>query len=203
MSGFDRVAGFYDRLARLVYGKAIVDAQTCFLSRLSSSRRVLVLGGGSGWWLPQVLKLWPNIRIVYVELSQKMLELAKTRVQNQDQVSFVHGTVDLLQVTDQFDAVITFFYLDLFDQKIIDIEIQKIARFLTPNSRWLAADFVKVQWWHGPMLFLMYRFFRFTTGLNNQHLPDWSGGLQRHGLKQMEVKKFFKSFIEARVYAVP
>jgi tRNA (cmo5U34)-methyltransferase len=51
--GFDRLAPFYDSLARLIIGKGIKQSQLHFLNHLRGQNQgVLVLGGGTGWILP-------------------------------------------------------------------------------------------------------------------------------------------------------
>ena len=45
---FDRVAPYYDRLARLVFGGSIRRAQRHFLSQVPAAARVLLVGGAPG-----------------------------------------------------------------------------------------------------------------------------------------------------------
>ena len=49
-TGWDRIARIYDRLARLVYGRQIVRAQVDLLEHISPGSRVLIVGGGTGWF---------------------------------------------------------------------------------------------------------------------------------------------------------
>jgi tRNA (cmo5U34)-methyltransferase len=51
--GFDRLAPFYDSLARLIIGKGIKQSQLHFLNHLRDKTKLLVLGGGTGWILPR------------------------------------------------------------------------------------------------------------------------------------------------------
>ena len=44
LNNYDRVAGLYDRLSRLVFGKAIILAQRSLLPLMTSPARVLIVG---------------------------------------------------------------------------------------------------------------------------------------------------------------
>ena len=94
-NGFDAVAWYYDRLARIVFGKSICRSQTCFLSTLSSTSNILVLGGGTGWWLKEFLQKKPGCRILYVDASPAMLNLAKKAVGDDKRITFRLGTENL------------------------------------------------------------------------------------------------------------
>ncbi len=54
MNGFNRIAGVYDFLAKLVFGKHIRRSQEHFLKMVIQQNKVLVLGGGSGWILESI-----------------------------------------------------------------------------------------------------------------------------------------------------
>ena len=65
--GFDRVAWFYDGLALLVFGSAQRAAQRAALRGLTLGRpHVLILGGGTGWVLGEVLRRVPAATVLYL-----------------------------------------------------------------------------------------------------------------------------------------
>jgi ubiquinone/menaquinone biosynthesis C-methylase UbiE len=76
-SNYDNSAWFYDRLSRIILGKALIRAQTTFLPYLSlPNSKVLIAGGGTGWILEEIAKVHPSgLHITYVELSEKMMAL--------------------------------------------------------------------------------------------------------------------------------
>ena len=47
-ANYDNSAWFYDRLSRVVYGKAIVRAQVYLLKEIPAGSTVLIAGGGTG-----------------------------------------------------------------------------------------------------------------------------------------------------------
>ena len=86
VNDFNFIAPFYDVLARIVFGNAILKAQTTHLSEINENDQVLILGGGTG-------KLLEHIpfcdRVDYVEKSEKMIRIAKRRLVNRS-VNFVN-----------------------------------------------------------------------------------------------------------------
>ena len=75
---------------------------------------VLFIGGGSGRVLKQLILLKPHLQIDYIDASKKMINRSKTMISNHiHHVNFIHGTQnDIPNI--KYDAILTFFYLDLF-----------------------------------------------------------------------------------------
>ena len=199
--GFDSIAKYYDWLARLVFGSAILNSQTLFLSKIPSSSKILVLGGGAGWWLKEMLFKRPECEILYVEPSAEMLKLAMKSSQD-SRIIFRLGTESSLNSGNEFDVVITFFFLDLFQEKDLQEVIKKVRLSMKPNALWLATDFVRTKWWHSFMLSIMYAFFWLTTGLRNQRLPNWEEVLLESSLEKVDREMFYGSFIMSALYRV-
>jgi tRNA (cmo5U34)-methyltransferase len=197
--GFDRLAPFYDSLARLIIGKGIKQSQLYFLNHLSNKSKLLVLGGGTGWILPHLFKINPELEIHYIDVSKNMIAQARQKMPAANKIQFIVGTSD--NITDRdFDCVITNFYLDLFDNATLNVLVPQIKGSLLPDAYWLATDFVSVARWHRLMLWLMYRFFRLTTGLRNLQLPEWQVRLANAGGTLIDQKQFSRNFIKAVVF---
>ena len=200
--GFDAVAGYYDRLARIVFGKSILLSQTYFLGTISPTSRVLVVGGGTGWWLKEFLHQKPGCRILYIDVSSEMLSRAMKSVGDDKRITFRLGTEDSIKETNEFDAVLTFFFLDLFSDEKLRSVIAKIKVALKPNAYWLVSDFINTTWWHAYLLSIMYSFFRISTGLRNKSLSDWPGLLLESNFRLQEHKMFFGRFIKSGLYKI-
>lgn len=201
LNGFDRIAFIYDFLARLVYGRDIVDSQECFLERVNDHSKILMVGGGSGWLLVSLLRKKPNCKIWYIEASEQMIGLAKKKVEAGQTVNFIHGTEQNIQPSPTYDAVITNFYLDLFADEQLHQVVGKIRGSMKPGSLWLATDFVRGQpWWQKAMLNTMYFFFRITCGLESHRLPEWNKSLTEAGAREIDSRFFYKGFIKAALY---
>lgn len=201
LEGFNTIAPVYDALARLVYGKSIVNAQTQYLPLLKNSKHVLVLGGGSGWIVEELLR-YSSSEITYVEASSAMIALTKQRNIPITHICFIHGTEDHIPTGSVYDAVITNFYLDLFSEKKQQEVAKKILATLTKNGIWLVSDFVNSdKWWHRFLLVSMHQFFRRLCKIEALDLADWETALCKNGLKQMLTESFYNGFIKSAVFA--
>lgn len=201
MNNFDHIAPLYDRLVRLIFGNAMYRAQTRYLNDVEEDARVLILGGGTGWLLAELLSVKPLCSVVYIDASKKMIALARQKVGASTQkVSFIHGTEKDIPVGSSFDVIITHFYLDLFDPPACRQACSIVQSFCHQRSLWLACDFMKVKWWHAAMLWLMYTFFRFTSDLRTKAIPDWRKSIQNAGFSEIRAEYFFKKFICNALY---
>jgi tRNA (cmo5U34)-methyltransferase len=206
-SGFDYVAAFYDPLARLVYGRALQQAQQAALQALPpGAPHVLIVGGGTGWVLGEVLQLRPEARVLYLEASPQMLERSQQFLQQywptkQEQVEFRLGTEAALQSGEQFEALVTFFLLDLFEPKRLRQLVGHLHATCRPGAPWLVADFgVPGTWWQHGLLAAMYGFFGLTTGISARQRPPIETELARLGIAPRPVGTFFGGMVEAVVW---
>lgn len=207
-SGFDRVAAFYDPLSRLVYGRALVRAQHYALaaSLPPGAPHLLIIGGGTGHVLLEVLRQRPKAAVLYLEASPQMLGKARALLVRRwpaavGQVEFRLGTEASLTSHDAFDAIITFFFLDLFEPQRLHRIMARLHASRKPTAPWLLADFAPARtWWQRWLLAAMYSFFRLTTGISGRMLPPFRAELARLGLQTEHSKYFFGGMIEASVW---
>jgi len=200
MSSFDGIAPYYDLLSRLVFGKRIVEAQEYFLTEIKEGDRILILGGGTGWILKSIFKITGLVEVWYIDSSPKMIEKSATRNVAPPKVHFICGTLDDIPSDMKFNVIITNFFLDMFSEASLLPLIDSISRKLQLDGRWLCTDFIKNEkWWQRVLLSIMYRFFKFTTDLKNDQLPDWENQLRKHGMITLSEKTFLKGFMKATV----
>lgn len=207
LTGFDRVAWCYDALTRLVFGKALQKAQRAALAGLPpGAPHVLILGGGTGWVLTEVLRRRPNATVLYLEASPKMLGRAQTRLARQlpqaaSQVEFRHGTQAALGPAERFDVLVTFFVLDCIATTEMDTALAQLRAAQRPEAPWLLADFRPAsRGWRRLLLRAMYRFFRLTTGLRADALVDFRRALGGLGLRPVSSSTFFAGAVEAVIF---
>jgi ubiquinone/menaquinone biosynthesis C-methylase UbiE len=200
LNQFDNVARIYDPLVKLFFGKTHIKSQLAFINEIPDTSTVLILGGGTGDILVELLALRPACKVSYIEASEKMMSLAKNKSHNFHNVHFIHGTQE--SIPDQtFDFVITNFYFDLFAENTLSSVINKINKSLHINSQWLITDFVDSKiWWQRTMLKIMYLFFRVTCKIEAAHLPDWEPVLRRADFKKEKTILFFYGFIKSEIY---
>src|SRR3954471_12228451 len=78
---FDLVSPIYDVLATLSFAGSIHRAQVALLPELADIDTALIIGGGTGWFLLELLRRTKVRRVTYLELSPKMLRKSKALVE--------------------------------------------------------------------------------------------------------------------------
>lgn len=198
LNGFNTIAPVYDPLTRIVFGRAILRAQTEFLTAVSAHSTVLVVGGGTGRVAEQLLQMNSTCRVWYVDASSRMISYARRRLRRfGDRVVFVHGSwSDAPSLT--YDVIITQFFLDLFSETACVRVVKTLKKSLSQQGYWLATDFVNgKKWWGRMLLKVMYRFFRITTGIKADRLPDWISLLSQQGLVPAYERSFYHGMIRS------
>jgi tRNA (cmo5U34)-methyltransferase len=206
---FGPLARVYDLLSSLVFGRALRRAQQVALQAglplAGASPQVLVLGGGPGWVLTELLRQCSTAQVLYLETSAAMLDLARTRLRQQqpqamEQVEFRQGSEQALKPTEQFDVLVTFFVLDCFEPADFPAGIARLQAARRPAAPWLVADFRPPQrWWQRVLLRTMYLFFGVAVGLRAQQLPPWPTALAAMGLKEQYQSTHYGGFILSQV----
>ncbi len=203
-TGFDRVAWCYDALAALVFGPALRNTQLAALAGLpAGAPRVLILGGGTGWVLAEVLRRCPAAAVLYLEASPRMLTRARARLapSQRARVEFRHGTQQALVPGETFDAVLTFFVLDCIAAPDLPAALSRLHAALRPGGRWLLADFRPARrGWRRWLLAAMFGFLRLTTRLRARALPDFAAALAARGLRGQTKGHFYSGATEAVVF---
>ncbi|TPE43509.1 class I SAM-dependent methyltransferase [Pontibacter mangrovi] len=208
-SGFHRVASFYDPLSRLVYGRALQQAQLALLPFVPEGARVLVIGGGTGWLLEQLLHAGKRLEILYLEAAPAMLQMSRQKYDafpkpHQAQVQFRLGTEQALQPQEQFDVIITPFLLDLFPPQRLQALMGRLAQALHPKGQWLFADFWPVQqrplWWQRLLIKSMYVFFGWLSQVQARQLPDYQQHFKDLGFSPTHSQSFYGGMVQAKVF---
>jgi ubiquinone/menaquinone biosynthesis C-methylase UbiE len=201
-ANYDNSAWFYDRLSRVVYGRALIRSQVYLLDHIPEGSKVLIVGGGTGWILEEIARLRPSgLKITYVEISAKMMALSRKRDAGGNEVAFINDAVEHAQLKAEYNIVITPFLFDNFTDETLQKVFAQIQAALKPGALWLNADFhVSGKWWQKVLLPSMLLFFRVTCRIEAKKLPDIDGVFERHQYKILQQKSFFGEFIVARVY---
>lgn len=186
---FDVISGIYDRLAKLVFGREWLEVQNAPIQYLTKARHVLIVGGGSGQFL-EVL----SGHVTYVELSDKMIDLAKGRNANCD-VDFVHADF-LCWTTDQrFDAIVFPFFMDCFCESHLKKIIIESGNLLKPNGQIIVLDFQKATRLKNVLVKMMYIFFRLVSGLEARQLQDFKNHFENAGYQETARKEFIGGWV--------
>jgi len=201
-ANFNNAAWFYDGLARLVYGKALIDAQRYLLQLVPPEANMLIVGGGTGWILEELAKIRTGgLLITYVEVSAKMMTLSKKRKAGNNQLTFINDAVENVKLTEAFDVVITPFLFDNFTEATFQKVFDHIHLSLKPGGLWLNGDFnLTGKWWQGVLLKSMFVFFRIVCGIEASKLPEIEKRFSQYRYKEIAGESFFGDFIVSQVF---
>ncbi|RAW03356.1 methyltransferase domain-containing protein [Pseudochryseolinea flava] len=200
LNKFDRIAHVYDWLAKVFIGEDIRHAQRFFLHEISDAKRILIIGGGTGWILHDIGKINPTAEILYVEASSSMIDMAK-QININNPITFLHGIESDVDTQSKFDAVITNFYVDLFSDASLEQKIKIILPLLDVNGKWLVTDFVQSKnVYHRFLLWTMYLFFRVVTNIEARSMPQWLECMTRENLDVLKKQFFRNGFICSLVF---
>lgn len=205
---FNGIAPIYDALAFAVFGQRLQRAQAVFLDRISADASVLIVGGGTGWLLEEVLRTGQPKRVLYLEASAQMLALASRRMVQHavlGSVEFRVGTETSLKSDERFDVILTPFVLDLFTEKTLRLQfIPQLLNVLTPGGLWIITDFVRPNsGWQKALLWTMIRFFQLTARVEIKALANWQQLLAGTGLTRVEQQTQVGGMVSAEVWKCP
>ena len=192
---FDRLAPFYRAMEFCTAGGKLQRCRTAFLGEIPLPCRILLAGEGHGRFLPECVRRFPEAEIVMVDISARMLEIARSKVAS-DHVEFIHA--DFLEWDaphDRFDLIVTNFFLDCFPPDQLALVISKLGKLATPEAQWLLADFeiapTPLAGWRGRVILAMlYAFFRIVTGLKARSLVPPEGDLEKAGFTRHQRRTY-------------
>lgn len=197
MSDFDSIAGIYDVLVRLVFGRTLTRMRVAHFRSILPGSKVLIVGGGTG----ACLEALPDVATIhYVEKSRRMLSKAKLR-KSKVPVHFICEDFVEWEVPQSFDTILTPFFLDVFDAERLELVIQKLKEGLKDGGRLIVTDFKDTRKWpHQLLLWVMHRFFKFSVKLESSRLQDLHCILESEGFIAVDRKWSPKGFIFSGVY---
>jgi ubiquinone/menaquinone biosynthesis C-methylase UbiE len=201
-ANFNNSAWFYDRLSRLVYGKALISAQVYLLQYVSPNANILIVGGGTGWILEELTKIHPSgLNITYAEVAPKMIALSQKRNISNNHVVFINDAIENVALSSNFDVVITPFLFDNFTEQTTSKVFNHIHSQLKSSGLWLNCDFqLSGKLWQNILLKSMFLFFRIICDIEASQLPDIEKHFAIHNYKCIEQQTFFGDFIISKVY---
>jgi ubiquinone/menaquinone biosynthesis C-methylase UbiE len=201
-ANYDNAAWFYDRLSRVVYGKALINAQLYILPYVPANSKVLIVGGGSGWILDELTHIHPSgLNITYVEISAKMMTLSQKRNIGGNTIIYLNSAIQDTTLPTDFDVIITAFLFDNFKPDTLKGVFDHIHRALKAGGVWLNTDFqLTGRWWQNALLKSMLLFFRALCNVEASTLPDIDGQFRLNGYKVFTSMNFFGDFISSKVY---
>ena len=196
----DRIAGLYRWMEYAVFGHALERRRVAFLNEASEARRVLALGDGDGRALTALLAAAPHACVDYVDVSAKMLELARARA-GTDRVNYSRADARLLKVREcEYDVIVTHFFFDCFNDAELSTLVEKMARTVAPPARWIVSEFRPSNAPAKLLIAIMYAFFRGAAGLATRRLSDHHPHLLRNGFRLQRVEKAWVGMLASELW---
>ena len=212
--GFDALAPFYDAAGTLALGGRLAHSQRALLPFVKPGLRVLVVGGGAGKFLVDLLRRCDPRSVVYLDVSKGMTARARRRVAREvpgaaSRVHFCRGGLSALRPEARFDLVCTHCFLDLFDDSGLDRALAQLDATLLPGGHWLFSDFARARGSRvgragsAAVTWMLYRAFRLVCGIEAHRLPRFAVGFRRRGYFTECGGRWLGGLLEAKLYQKP
>lgn len=193
----DRIARWYRWLEYAGFGRALQRRREAFLSDVADARRVLALGDGDGRALAALLASAPNTCVDYIDVSTRMLELARARA-GAEHVNYRNADARTARFpAAEYDLIVTHFFLDCFDETELEPLIARLTDAAAPQARWLISEFRGNGW----LVRTLYLFFRIATGLRTRRLVDHHPLLKRHGFRLIRNEDAWNGLLASELWA--
>ena len=201
-ANYNNAAWFYDSLAGLVYGKAVIKSQVYLLGHIPANTNILIVGGGTGWVIDELTRIQTSgLNITYVEIAANMMALSQKRNLGDNKVTFINDAIENIKLPANFDVVLTPFLLDNFTEHNLLKIFNSINQLLKPKALWLNTSFqLTGQWWQVVLLKTMFIFFKLLCNVEANKLPGIDQCFGEHGYKLIKQQQFFGNFIGAKIY---
>jgi SAM-dependent methyltransferase len=195
----DRIARRYRWLEYAGFGRALEWRREAFLGDLSDVRRVLAVGDGDGRALAALLIAAPQTCVDYIDISARMLEVARARAGTERVVYRCEDARMASLPVAEYDLIITHFFLDCFDDADLEPLVARLANAAHPQARWLVSEFRGNGW----LVRALYFFFRVTTGLRTRRLVDHHPILIHHGFRLVRYEQAWRGLLASELWARP
>jgi len=197
---YNFIAPYYHFLSSLFFMNRQHLAHFTILDFIKENNRILWIGGGAGKFIPEIDNLNKNIIIDYIDISPKMIELAKKQSCSNLKINYIVADILDYPLVEKYDVIMTTFLFDHFSQNIAENLFYKINNSLKNNGIWFYVDFIQNQSkWQKNITRLMILFFKLIIGLDISNLPKMNSIFN----KTYEIKTrklFFRKYIESIVY---
>jgi SAM-dependent methyltransferase len=192
----DRIARWYRWFEYAGFGRGLERRREALLHEVADARRVLALGDGDGRALAALLAAAPHASVDYIDVSARMLDLARARA-GAEHVVYRNDDARIAPLpTAAYDLIVTHFFLDCFDETDLETLIARLADAATAQARWLISEFRGNGW----LVRALYFFFRIATGLRTRRLVDHHPFLKRHGFRLVRHEDAWRGLLTSELW---
>jgi ubiquinone/menaquinone biosynthesis C-methylase UbiE len=112
---------------------------------LSGDEVILDIACGTGELERILVNNYPNLNIIGVDISEKMLDVAKSKFPNSQQIEFLKASANSLPFPDSsFDTIISASAFHYFNNPVN--ALQEMKRVLKPNGKVIIMDWCRDFW---------------------------------------------------------
>ncbi|WP_028982214.1 class I SAM-dependent methyltransferase [Sporocytophaga myxococcoides] len=207
--GFNRLAAIYDYLLLIPPGKGFIKSQEGLIPLLPVKKSCLIIGGGTGTFLKSLLLAGKVKRIVYLDISEHMLDQASAKIKDLNHeclVEFRRGSFDKITEDEKFDLIVTNFFLDLFSLTELKIWIRFIGDKLSDEGLFYFTDLQIVRgktfrtFMNNMYIKVLYFFFRNTTAISGKTLIDLRTEILQSGFTVVHEKGYMKELFYSAIF---
>lgn len=205
--GFDLISPFYDFSKRLVYGRKIDLIQTLLFNITSPFGDQLIIGGGTGNYLLNVLRYEASKSITYLDLSSRMIHLSKEKVhlefpQKAQKIEYLVEPVQHFQTLKKYDCIHVPFILDCLNETDLRATLQVLKRSLKKDGLLYFSDFYsdeRSSQFHLFHIKTLYSLFNLFIDSKRNKLPDFELEFKNNGFEVLQYQLSDSKTMQAMV----
>ncbi len=182
-------------------------ARLAFLSKISTPKKILIVGEGPGSFLVACRKKFPEAAITCLDASSIMLGKTKQTLQLHNislhDITFLHRDALLWQPqAATYDLIVTHFFLDCFTRDELELLIPILSKAAAKKADWLIADFqipcARVMKKISQFLVkILYLFFREVADISATELVSSDHLLKKNGFQLLQRKESSKGLLKS------
>ena len=203
---FSVLAPIYDLLGSVVFMGALHKSQVELIQHIPNSEKVLILGGGTGKFLVDLLKANSFKSVTYVDVSPGMISKAKKKLKRLDtgtEVNFICGGLEDIPV-EKYDLICTHYFLDCFEEGALSSVMLHLKSYMKADGKWHFSDFYLDEtssFLRKRFVSFLYWFFRISCGLKVRSLADFTKAFKEINFKLEREKYFKKGLLRTAIYS--
>ncbi|QGG46750.1 class I SAM-dependent methyltransferase [Heliorestis convoluta] len=140
------------------------------------SPNILDLGAGTGLLSSKIVERYPDARLTLIDLSDKMLEVAKERLQEYENITYIVNDYTKHAYTSKFDIIVSSLSIHHLSDEEKKKLYQDVYKMTDKGGCFINADQVLGS---SPFLEALY-------------VEDWKSKVERSGLSTEEIKESYE-----------